>query len=98
MNLKEWLVGSFAQIGQILSILYGLFTTFLCCGGAVGTLRFPTPLSLGVDVSHPSPLELTCHPLELVWCVSFSKERYTEIVEAMASQVEWLSWFKVRSC
>lgn len=40
MNLKEWLVGSFAQIGQILSILYGSFTTFASSvGHIVGALR-----------------------------------------------------------
>ena len=50
MNLKEWLVGSFAQIGQILSILYGLFTTFLC-GGDASVCFTNTPLSRRTGVS-----------------------------------------------
>ena len=40
-----------------------------------GDASVPTPLSLGVDVSHPSPLELACHSLEIVWCVSFPKKK-----------------------
>ena len=56
-----------------------------------------TPMEAFLELRKPhTPFSWSWRvtPFELVWCVWFTQKRPTERVEAMASQVVWLSWLR----